>query len=271
VAPADTVEAEELLGNEPDALEEAVKEWSVPPSRVDYEDPLLSCLALVAGLLERPISREALKSGLPRAAEEFTPELAIRAADRAGLTAKVMRRPKLSQIPAVSLPCILLLKARNACVLTGFPDSKTAEVMVAEGGGTRSLPISELEEDYTGHAIFLRPEFKFDARASDIRLSNPRRWFWGTLAQFWPIYSHQGGAEQRRRDALGARHRRGHGVRLRVHHAQYAHLFRRRCRQERGHHHRQQAAGKSDGHAPGPEAALDRCARQQSARVRIAA
>jgi ATP-binding cassette subfamily C protein LapB len=190
VAPADTVEAEELLGNEPDALEEAVKEWSVPPSRVDYEDPLLSCLALVAGLLERPISREALKSGLPRAAEEFTPELAIRAADRAGLTAKVMRRPKLSQIPAVSLPCILLLKARNACVLTGFPDSKTAEVMVAEGGGTRSLPISELEEDYTGHAIFLRPEFKFDARASDIRLSNPRRWFWGTLAQFWPIYSH---------------------------------------------------------------------------------
>ena len=90
----------------------------------------------------------------------------------------------------VSLPCILLLKESNTCVLTRFPDSRTAEIMVAEGGGTRILPIAELEAEYTGHAIFLRPEFKFDARAADIRLSNPRRWFWGTLAQFWPIYSH---------------------------------------------------------------------------------
>ena len=187
---AAAVDVEELLELGPGEPANAAGEWSVPPSQVDYEDPLLTCLALVAGLLERPISREALKSGLPHAEERFTPELAIRAADRAGLTAKVMRRPKLDQILAVSLPCILLLKASNACVLIGFPDGQTAEVAVAEGGGSRTLPIAELQQDYTGHAIFLRPEFKFDARAADIRLSDPRRWFWGTLAQFWPIYSH---------------------------------------------------------------------------------
>ncbi len=189
-APAGAVKLEDLIKPDPGAPAKAAKEWSIPPSQVDYEDPLLTCLSLVAGQLERPISREALKAGLPHASEQFTPELAIRAADRAGLTAKVMRRPQLDQILAVSLPCILLLKASNACVLTGFPDSETAEVAVAEGGGTRKLPIRELQEQYTGHAIFLRPEFKFDARAADIRLSSPRRWFWGTLAQFWPIYSH---------------------------------------------------------------------------------
>ncbi len=189
-APAMAVKLEDLIEPEPGTPGNAAKEWSIPPSQIDYEDPLLTCLSLVAGLLERPISREALKSGLPHAAERFTPELAIRAADRAGLTAKVMRRPELDQILAVSLPCILLLKASNACVLTGFPDSQTAEVAIAEGGGTRKLPIRELQKQYTGHAIFLRPEFKFDARAADIRLSSPRRWFWGTLAQFWPIYSH---------------------------------------------------------------------------------
>ncbi|MEE9479120.1 MAG: cysteine peptidase family C39 domain-containing protein, partial [Kiloniellales bacterium] len=188
--PAGAVKAEDLLEIEPSGPEESVKEWSVAPSQVDYEGPLLTCLAMVAGLLERPISREALKAGLPHASEEFTPELAIRAADRAGLTAKVMRRPKLGHIAAVSLPCILLLEASNACVLIGFPDSNTAEIIVAEGGGSRTLPIGELEAQYTGHAIFLRPEFKFDARAADIRLSSPHRWFWGTLAQFWPIYSH---------------------------------------------------------------------------------
>ena len=183
------VNLQELLEGALDDSADGPQEWAVPPSQVDYEDPLLTCLALVAGLLERPISREALKSGLPHDTERFTPELAIRAADRAGLTAKVMRRPNLDQILAVSLPCILLLKASNACVLTGFPNSQTAEIAIAEGG-TRKVPIRELAEQYTGHAIFLRPEFKFDARAADIRLSNPRRWFWGTLAQFWPIYSH---------------------------------------------------------------------------------
>jgi len=187
---AAAVKVEELLELGPGEPAKADEEWTVPPSQIDYEDPLLTCLALVAGLLERPISREALKSGLPHAEERFTPALAIRAADRAGLTAKVMRRPKLDQILAVSLPCILLLKHSNACVLIGYPDGKTAEVAVAEGGGTRTLPLAELQEQYTGHAIFLRPEFKFDARAADIRLSDPRRWFWGTLAQFWPIYSH---------------------------------------------------------------------------------
>ena len=188
--PASAVKTEELLEPAPGDPETDVKEWAVPPSQVDYEDPLLTCLSLVAGLLERPISREALKSGLPHASEKFTPELAIRAADRAGLTAKVMRRPELTQILAVSLPCILLLKESNACVLLDFPDGRTAKVAIAEGGGTRTLPIDELQAQYTGHSIFLRPEFKFDARAADIRLSDPRRWFWGTLAQFWPIYSH---------------------------------------------------------------------------------
>jgi ATP-binding cassette subfamily C protein LapB len=168
---------------------EARADWTIVPSQVDYEDPLVACLALAAGLLERPISREALKAGLPHAGGAFTPELAVRAAERAGLSAKVVRRPKLAQIVSVSLPCILLLEAGNACVLTGYPDKASAEIAVAEGG-SKTVPLDELQEQYTGHAIFLRTEFKFDSRASDIRLAEPRAWFWGTLSQFWPIYSH---------------------------------------------------------------------------------
>ena len=165
-------------------------DWPIAPSQVDYEDPLVACLSLVAGLLERPISREALKAGLPNAGDGFTPDLAVRAAERAGLSAKVVRRPKLAQILPVSLPCILLLKGTNACVLIGYPNKTSADVAVAEGGSTKTVPLAELQEQYTGHAIFLRPEFKFDSRASDIRLAEPRAWFWGTLGQLWPIYSH---------------------------------------------------------------------------------
>ena len=56
--------------------------------------------------------------------------------------------------------------------------------------GKKTVDASALQAQYTGYAIFAKPEFKFDQRASDIGLARPRAWFWGTLARFWPIYSH---------------------------------------------------------------------------------
>ncbi|MGH6947705.1 MAG: type I secretion system permease/ATPase [Kiloniellales bacterium] len=172
-------------------LEKPAKEWQIAPSAVDFEDPLVACLSTLAGLLQRPISAEALKAGLPHAEQRFTPELTVRAAERAGITARIMRRPKLKQILPVTLPCILLLKGGNACVLTSYPDKTSAQILLPEGGlSAKTVEIAALEEQYSGYAIFARPEFKFDSRASDIRLTESRAWFWGTLARFWPIYGH---------------------------------------------------------------------------------
>ena len=36
---------------------------AVAPSLVNWDDPLLTCLSIIAGLLERPISTKALKAG----------------------------------------------------------------------------------------------------------------------------------------------------------------------------------------------------------------
>lgn len=189
-APADAANKPAALHTE-DLLETPKSEWHVAPSMVDFEDPLVQCVTILATLLQRPISAEALKAGLPHAEQRFTPELAVRAAERAGLTARVVRRPKLKSIQQVTLPCILLLKGSGACVLTQIKGRQSAEIMVPEGGGgTKTIDIDVLEEEYLGYAIFARPEFKFDDRASDIRLKQPTAWFWGTLAKFWPIYSH---------------------------------------------------------------------------------
>jgi ATP-binding cassette subfamily C protein LapB len=172
-------------------VSESAKGWRIAPSEIDFEDPLLSCLVTLAGLLQRPISAEALKAGLPHAGERFSPELAVRAAERAGIGARITRRPKLRAILPVTLPCILLLKDGNACVLLGYLGAARAEVVVPEGGTAKKVvDLDELQSQYTGYALFARPEFKFDQRASDIRLAQPRAWFWGTLAKFWPIYSH---------------------------------------------------------------------------------
>ncbi|MHA1599279.1 MAG: type I secretion system permease/ATPase [Alphaproteobacteria bacterium] len=174
-----------------DEVLQGQKDWHIAPSTVDFIEPLLASLTTLAALLQRPISAEALRAGLPQGRQSLSPEMAVRAAERAGLDASITRRPKLEQILPVVLPCILLLDGANTCSLLRYLEDGQAEIILPEGGGTKkAIDLSELQTQYTGYAIFARAEYKFDKRISEIRLSQPRAWFWGTLAQFWPIYSH---------------------------------------------------------------------------------
>src|SRR5690606_22328210 len=66
-----------------------------------------------------------------------------------------------------------------------------AEILLPEAGGTsKTVAVQELQAQYTGYAIFARTEARFDERAPETKLVEPRAWCWGTLWQFWPIYSH---------------------------------------------------------------------------------
>ncbi|WP_020591928.1 type I secretion system permease/ATPase [Kiloniella laminariae] len=165
-------------------------EWQLDPGSVNFEDPLLECVFMLASMMQRPISVEALKAGLPHSGAQFSPDLAVRAAERAGLTARTVRRATIKDIQPMTLPCILLLKQGGACILLSYNPSGTASIAVPEGRGEKSVPLAELQEQYMGFAIFARAEYKFDSRASDIQLKKPKAWFWGTLLKFWPIYSH---------------------------------------------------------------------------------
>ena len=62
--------------------------WSLPAGHAETEDPLLDCLAILAQLLERPTSPQALKAGLPLADGRLTP-----AARGAGRRARRPQRP----------------------------------------------------------------------------------------------------------------------------------------------------------------------------------
>ncbi|WP_120496104.1 type I secretion system permease/ATPase [Kiloniella sp. EL199] len=165
-------------------------EWQVDPGSVNFEDPLLECVYMLASMMQRPISVEALKAGLPHSDAHFTPDLAVRAAERAGLTARTVRRATIEDIQPVTLPCIVLLKQGGACILLNYTKSGKANIAIPEGRGQKEITVAELQEQYTGYAIFARTEYKFDSRASDIQLKKPKAWFWGTLLKFWPIYSH---------------------------------------------------------------------------------
>ena len=165
-------------------------DWNLSPSSVPHNDPLLSCLAIVSGLLDQPTSTEALRAGLPVGDEPFGPDLCVRAAERAGLSARIVRRPRLQRFSKMLLPCILLLKDRGACVLIDLASTCEAQIVVPESGGKKVTSIAELESNYTGYAIFLQAQARFDERTADIKLMSTKRWFWGTLFRFLPIYRH---------------------------------------------------------------------------------
>jgi ATP-binding cassette, subfamily C, bacterial LapB len=172
-----------------DSVVAAASGWNMTLKAASLDDPLLTCLVTLTQLLERPTSAEVLKAGLPLEHGRLTPELAIRAAERAGLSARLVRRP-LAQISDLILPCILLLEGRCACLLVELLSGERARVVMPETGrGALELSLAELDLTYTGYALFARPEVRFDRRAEQVESPRAASWFWGTLAQAWPIYA----------------------------------------------------------------------------------
>lgn len=169
--------------------EDGASGWHIRASSRTTDDPLLGCLTIICALLDRSISADALTAGLPLVEGRMTPELFVRAAQRAGISGRLIRRG-LGDINRLSLPCVLLLKDMRACVLTDIKHGVTAEVVLPEmGAGKRVVPYEELQGEYIGYALFARPEFQFDARSEEVRVRSPRSWFWGTISMSWRVYA----------------------------------------------------------------------------------
>ncbi|MDT8440662.1 MAG: type I secretion system permease/ATPase [Desulfuromonadales bacterium] len=162
----------------------------VSPRLIDFEAPILRCLSVIAGLLGRPVSTVALKAGIPQGKERPTLAACLRAAEQAGLTVGAFHRPGLNNISPLTLPCILLLKNDQACILTGLHNGEAEVIYPEMGESTRTVPVKRLEDHYAGYVLLVHPEEKLDRRASELKLVDTREWFWGTIFGFYPIYKH---------------------------------------------------------------------------------
>lgn len=153
--------------------------------RAPQHDPLAASLAQAARLLGRPISVQALLTGLPLEADGLTPALFVRAADRAGLNGRVIAID-LERFPRLSLPAVLLLRNRNACVLVARGETE-ARIVTADGV-EKTVPVAELAADYAGTAIAVSRAVRYESGSGSERILATHHWFWGTLARAWPLY-----------------------------------------------------------------------------------
>lgn len=166
----------------------AAATWEMPAREgVSTHDPLLKCLVLLTRLFNRPFSEETLSAGLPLVDNWLTPQLFERAAERAGLTAKVIKRG-LAEISPLTLPAVLLLQDRRACLLNSVAADGACEIVDPDTGGVAKTSLSALGENYTGHAILVREQLRFDSRTEHSAVPRVDHWFWGVVRQAWPLY-----------------------------------------------------------------------------------
>ncbi|HKI80694.1 MAG TPA: ABC transporter transmembrane domain-containing protein, partial [Pseudodesulfovibrio sp.] len=164
------------------------------PKDIDFQPPLVICLSIISRLLGKPVSSATLKAGIPQQEGVITAASIVRSAERIGIKAKTVYREKLQSITKLVMPCILLLRGGNACVLVDFSGSTARVLVPGHGMDETEIPISTLNEEYTGYAIFCHRTSKLDKRASELKLLKTKRWFWGVIGKFWPIYKHVIGA-----------------------------------------------------------------------------
>lgn len=163
-------------------------EWDTEESHLTHDDTLLGCLTILAKILNKPHSPDSLTAGLPLVDNKLTPTLFSRAAERAGLSSKVVKRP-FRKISNLVLPAVLLLSDTNACILLEVKGKSARVIFPETGDGETEIAVKDLEALYSGYAIFIKPVHHFDQRTEMTNVPRTKHWFWGTIIRFWPIYS----------------------------------------------------------------------------------
>lgn len=153
--------------------------------------PLLAALLHVARFHGRPVSAQAVLAGLPVTDGQLTPGLFLRAAAQADLVAEPFKR-SLSDIPALVLPAILLLRDGRSVVLTGNdPASGQARIHdpAAPSAGETVISHEALAGVYSDYVFFLKPTVGLAERGG-LREGVSTHWFWSTLNVFRSNYLH---------------------------------------------------------------------------------
>ena len=163
--------------------------WKIKNLGDAIDDPIADCLVMLSKIYGHPISRTALRAGLPLENNRLSVSLASRAAARAGLSSRVLGR-SLKQMSTLELPCILLLSPDKACVLTDINyNDQTLIILLPETGmGKQTVPIDQIEQRYSGYAIFVHPSFDRVRDTSGLERPKHKSWFWGKMLDSWRIY-----------------------------------------------------------------------------------
>src|SRR5574344_1092725 len=113
------------------------------------------------------------------------------AQSRIDFATRVVKRNTLRDITKLALPSVLILDKNRACVLLNYDLDKGIAQVIIPGlsSGETEITVEKLESEYTGEVIIIKPEYNFNNRIEkEVKVENPKDWFWGTLKRNTGIY-----------------------------------------------------------------------------------
>jgi len=157
------------------------------PPHSTQDDPLLDCLVEITRMHGTPYTAQALSNGLPLENNRLTPSLLERAAARAKFSSRILRRT-LQGIPTGLLPAIVLLHDRRAAILLEEREDGSFLLQFPEVSSPVEMTAAELQAVYTGYLCFVRPQFRFEKRASQGVEGKQGHWFWSAVLDNKRLY-----------------------------------------------------------------------------------
>lgn len=149
-------------------------------------DSLLAGVRWFCAHFQRPASLESLYAGLPRG-HRLKPSLVVRMLEQAGIGAGwVKRRP--AELSSYLFPLMLLFRNGEARILVARRGEQFEMIVPEAGGGTLTMSAEELQENYLGYALLVRPKAAPDARTEIPRDEGKGHWLFSTLWNYRRYY-----------------------------------------------------------------------------------
>jgi len=154
------------------------------------DDPLLACLKYVALHFGKPFSRISVLNGLPIRHGRISVDLVPRAAAKLGLSARLVRR-RISQVPAIVQPFIVLFESGDACVvISKSSDNKVTVIFPSISNDRQVLSSDAVQEDSTGYVFYVTVDDREEVAAARETGGGEKEghWLWSAVANFWPSW-----------------------------------------------------------------------------------
>ena len=154
-------------------------------------DTLLESLLFLSKFYQRATTKESLISGIAMHGDVMDVDKFIKSSKRIGLISKFVKRDSIKDISKLALPAVIITERSRSAVLLNYDIQKNEATVIIPGlsEGEVHMTLDELEKQYDGHAIIIKPAYNFENRVSkDVVVPEPKKWFWGAMRRNRDIY-----------------------------------------------------------------------------------
>jgi len=160
------------------------------PTKNLANDPLMACLGYIAQHFGKPFSSTYVLNGLPIRHGRISVDLMPRAAAKLGLSARLVRR-RISRVPAIVHPFIVLFDSGDACVVIAKTSAnKVTVVFPSTSPDQQVMSIASLQKASTGYLFYLTVDDREETIAARQSKTGEKdgHWLWSAVGNYWPSW-----------------------------------------------------------------------------------